>query len=76
MRLRLINKILKATHSSIPNYLESMEEKRKEKDVIPDDFISDEEVKEESQQFKPPKPMKPGKRGPPQKSNSNHSGKL
>ena len=47
----------------IPNYLEEIESKRKHKEVVPDDFLSDDEVKQEqSSQFKPPKPMKPGKR--------------
>ena len=39
----------------LPHYLDDIEKKRKEKEIIPDDFLSDEEVKE-NQQFKPPKP--------------------
>jgi hypothetical protein len=61
--IKTYKKSIKAIHSLIPDYLEEIESKRKQKEVVPDDFLSDEEVKQEqSSQFKPPKPMKPGKR--------------
>lgn len=68
-------------HEQFPNYLKEMETKRKEKDVIPDDFVSDEELKEDGlekeddMEFKPPKP-KHHKRPPQGRLNSNGAGNL
>lgn len=60
----------------IPNYLSDMEKKRKEKEVIPDDFISDEELKEEENVFKPPKVVKHVKRPMLHKTDSGPPGNL
>lgn len=69
--IKTYKKIIKGIHHQVPNYLEDMEKKRKEKEVVPEDFLSDEEIKEAMPpeflsdfpaEFKPPKPIKPGKR--------------
>lgn len=71
--VKLYKKLTKNTHALIPNYLEDMEKKRKEKEVVPDDFLSDNEVKEgDMERFKPPKPIKPGKRVLNPKSHESH----
>ena len=49
-------KLIKELHISLPSFLKEMEDKRKEKDVIPNEFLSDDESKEEIREFKAPKP--------------------
>lgn len=61
--IKIYKKLIKGVHLQLPNYLSDMNKRRKEKEVIPVEFLSDDETKEEeSDQFKPPKPMRPGKR--------------
>ncbi|CAI2369792.1 unnamed protein product [Moneuplotes crassus] len=62
--IKIYKKYIKVVHTRLPNYLKDKEKARKIKEVIPADFMSDDEIKEQEEVdgFKPPKPMKPGKR--------------
>ena len=63
--IKSFKKYIKNIHIQVPNYLKNKEKERKKKDQIPVEFMSDDEMKEEEVKvdgFKPPKPMKPGKR--------------
>jgi len=61
--IKIFKKLIKGVHTTIPSYLKDMEKVRRAKEVVPDDFLSDEECKDQPRkEFKPPKPMKPGKR--------------
>lgn len=62
--IKTYKKYIKVVHMKLPNYLKDKEKDRKKKEVIPVDFMSDDELKEQEpvDGFKPPKPMKPGKR--------------
>eukprot|EP00343_Euplotes_focardii_P005498 CAMPEP_0205809066 /NCGR_PEP_ID=MMETSP0205-20121125/13182_1 /ASSEMBLY_ACC=CAM_ASM_000278 /TAXON_ID=36767 /ORGANISM="Euplotes focardii, Strain TN1" /LENGTH=234 /DNA_ID=CAMNT_0053085697 /DNA_START=522 /DNA_END=1222 /DNA_ORIENTATION=- len=57
--IKSYKKYVRGVHNLLPNYLKDKEKDRKAKEIIPIDFLSDDEKVEEGMNgFKPPKPIK------------------
>ena len=71
-QIKHYKKRVKDMHTKLPKYQIENETNRKKKDIIPDDFISDDERKEEEfGEFKPPKPIDLTKRASHVRRDSN-----
>jgi len=74
--IKVFQKFVKNLHKTFPDYQKELERTRKKHEQVPEDFMSDEEIKEAQEkfaEFKPPKPLKPGKKPHHHRTSSNAS---